>query len=60
MTEISIVTDKVARTLFERHGKRAMVHVEEQVKAALKKADWVAVKSWRYVGREIEKLRAFH
>ena len=59
MTEIIIVTDKVARTLVERHGSAAIVHVEEQVKVALKRADWVAVKSWRHVGHEIEKLRRF-
>ena len=56
MAGISIFADKVALTLFERHGRRAMVHVEEQVKAAVKKDDWVAVKSWRYVGSEVERL----
>jgi hypothetical protein len=59
MAGISIFAYKVALTLFERHGRRAMVHVEEQVKAAVKKDDWVAVKSWRYVGSEVERLCGF-
>jgi hypothetical protein len=31
-----------------------MVHIEEEVGAAVGNADWVAVKSWRYVGSEVE------
>jgi len=60
MMDVSTVTDDVALTLFERHGKSAMVYVDEQVKLALKKADWLSVKSWRCVGSEIEKLTRFH
>ena len=56
MTGISIVTDEIALTLFERHGRRAIVHVQEQIRLSLKRADWPGVKSWRYVGAEIEKL----
>jgi hypothetical protein len=60
MTDISLFTNEVALTLFERHGKSAMVYVDEQVKLALRRADWLSVKSWRYVGGEIEKLTRFH
>jgi hypothetical protein len=51
-----VVFDNVAITLFKRHGKSATVYVEEQVKDAIKRADWSSVKSWRHVGSEIEKL----
>ncbi len=60
MAGISIFADKVALTLFEQHGRSAMVHIEEQVRAAVRKADWAAVKSWRYVGSEVERLCGFH
>jgi hypothetical protein len=56
MTGISIIADEIALTLFERYGKRAMVHVEEQVNLSRKRSDWEGVKSWRYVGSEIERL----
>jgi hypothetical protein len=56
MTGISIIADEIALTLFERHGKRALVHVEEQVRRSRKRADWEGVKSWRHVGSEIERL----
>ena len=36
MASIDIFADKVALTLFEQHGRSAMVHVEEQVKVAVK------------------------
>jgi hypothetical protein len=56
MTGISLIADEIALTLFERHGNRAMVHVEEQVRLSRQRADWEGVRSWRYVGSEIEKL----
>jgi hypothetical protein len=56
MTGISIIADEIALTLFKRHGKQAMVHVEEQVKLSRRRADWEGVKSWRCVGSEIERL----
>jgi hypothetical protein len=59
MAGISIVVGEIAQNLFERHGVRAMVHVEEQVQLASERDDWASVKSWRYVGCEIEKLALF-
>ena len=56
ISDIGVVFDNVALTLFKRHGKSAQVYAEEQVKDAVKKADWSAVKSWHHVGSEIEKL----
>jgi hypothetical protein len=55
MTEMMIVTHEMAQTLVERHGRNAMVYVEDQVKGALKRADWLSVKAWRAVGSEIAK-----
>jgi hypothetical protein len=56
MTGISIVTDEIALTLFERHGRKAIIHVQEQIGLSLERADWPSVKSWRYAGAEIDKL----
>ncbi|MDB5406150.1 MAG: hypothetical protein JWL84_1062 [Rhodospirillales bacterium] len=55
MADMVSVTQETAQTLVERYGRNAMVHVEDQVKVALKRSDWISVRSWRAVGSEIAR-----
>jgi len=55
MTDTMIDTRDAAQALVDRHGISAIVYVEDEVKNALKRADWVSVKAWRAVGSEIAK-----
>jgi hypothetical protein len=48
--QVSMSTD-----LGVRLNANAMVFVEEQVKAALKNAEWGAVKVWRGIGSDVAK-----
>jgi hypothetical protein len=54
--DVMMITDGVALTLVERHGRSALVYADEQVKAAIKGGDWHRVKAWREVGSEVQKL----
>jgi hypothetical protein len=56
MTGAIVIADKIALTLFERYGGRALVHVTEQIELLRKKGDLEGVKTWRHVGAELEKL----
>jgi hypothetical protein len=47
---------EVAQTLVKHLGGRAMLYVDDQVKAALDANDWRRVKAWREVGADVEKL----
>lgn len=51
-----VMTAGVALTLIERHGSSARVYVDDQVRVALRDADWRQVKAWREVGSNVEKL----
>ena len=56
MAYVTMATDGVALTLIERHGRSARIYVDEQVRGALRAADWRQVKAWRGIGSNVEKL----
>jgi hypothetical protein len=56
ITPYIMLTSSLAADLVGRHGKSALLRIEENVAAARKRDDWLSVRDWRGVGLEAEKM----